>query len=258
MRGLKTHQTTTQQEPQALGTQTRLLRSTIVKFDDVDTPPDVNTRTAGFSGKVRACLDFQQITDKDASAGTVTATSGCAGTINPPEVNATISGPGNADTPSVAVSEGSGDDGNEPGFGALRVHYRGDDIGFAGTAASSPIETVVSCPRTVTGLSSDNTTDSCEARDFRHIPAESSSDNASNSSTGIHTQASPDTPNGSCTAKVAHLSPVRVAVLSTANTSKDKRRLRPNFNLESNVNRALDDISNAENQVSDAKASVDA
>ncbi|KAF5661211.1 hypothetical protein FCIRC_11915 [Fusarium circinatum] len=66
--------------------------------------------------KVRACLDFQQITDKDASAGTVTATSGCAGTINPPEVNATISGPGNADTPSAAVSEGSGDDsnGNEP------------------------------------------------------------------------------------------------------------------------------------------------
>ncbi|KAF5248425.1 hypothetical protein FANTH_5923, partial [Fusarium anthophilum] len=43
---------------------------------------------------------------------TVTAASGCVGTINSPEVNATISGPGKADTQTAAVSEGSGDDGN--------------------------------------------------------------------------------------------------------------------------------------------------
>ncbi|KAF5986035.1 hypothetical protein FBULB1_2599 [Fusarium bulbicola] len=176
-----------QQEPQALGTQTRLPLITRVKVwrgprtstksghflsypttsNEVDTPPDVNTGTAGSSGK-------------DTSAGTVTATSGCAGTINSPEVNTIITGPGNADILTAAGSEGSGDDGNanEPievlnavvdrlissgqNRGSLHSESPTEEMISASTstAASSPIETVVSSARTVTGLSSENTTDS--------------------------------------------------------------------------------------------------
>ncbi|KAF5547882.1 hypothetical protein FMEXI_4980 [Fusarium mexicanum] len=181
------------------GTQPRLPRSTRLKAwhgprtltesghflsyptmsDGVDTPPDVNAGTAGSS-------------NKDTPANTVTATSGCAGTINSPEVNTTISGLRNADTQTASGSEGSGDDGNanEPievvnavdavdavvdrlissGQNRASLHSESPTKEMisvsTSTAASSPIETVVSSPRTVTGLSSENTNDSCEARDM--------------------------------------------------------------------------------------------
>lgn len=172
--------------------------------DEIDTSADIDARTSGSS-----------VTD--ASAATVATTSSFDDSINSPEVSDGISGSGNTDTSTAPDSGGLAGLGNGM---ALIMKFNAEldrVIGRSEDEASVPSESLAQ------GIISSSTSPAAPSSAGAIIPSTcilpESNDNATDSSTGIHTEPSAHNPAESSAASVLDPYRVGVAVSSTANTA---------------------------------------